>query len=119
MAILISKFATKADVESRLSFPTCSLGLLPFEEGQSMNMSLYDKCGCQWIFACTIQQNDSIGQVLSMDWMEFVRHKDVRENDKVIILEEEIIKNHIIGTRMKIEVKRKIRLFGQDIWADV
>ncbi|EEF33387.1 conserved hypothetical protein [Ricinus communis] len=119
MVVLISKLITKTDTESYLSFPTCSLGLLPFEDGHSMNMNVYDNSGRECIFSSTIQRNDSIGRFLSVGWLDFVRHKDVREKDKITILEDEIIKNQVTGTRIRIEVKRKIRLFGQDIWADV
>jgi hypothetical protein len=39
-------------------------------------------------------------------------------DDKVTI-HEEAMKNQAMGTWIKVEVKRKIRLFGEDVWADV
>ncbi|KAJ9158949.1 hypothetical protein P3X46_024490 [Hevea brasiliensis] len=119
MAILITKVLTKADIESCLSFPTSSIGPVPFQEGHSMDMNVHDQSGQEWIFPCTIQRNDTVGRVLSVGWDEFARRKNLAVNDKVIFLEE-TIENQAPGTcRIKIQVKRKIRLFGNDIWADV
>ncbi|KAG6779986.1 hypothetical protein POTOM_016393 [Populus tomentosa] len=42
MALVFSKFLTADDIERGLCIPGCSLGPLPFEEGQSMNMHVHD-----------------------------------------------------------------------------
>ncbi|OAY39820.1 hypothetical protein MANES_10G124700v8 [Manihot esculenta] len=119
MAILITKLLSQADIESCLSFPTSSLGPLPFQEGHSLDMNVHDQSGQEWIFSCTIQRNDSVGQFLSVGWLEFVRHKNLAVNDEVIFVEEALENQAVRSCRIKIQVKRKIRLFGNDIWADV
>ena len=81
-----------------------------------MNMHAHDGNGHEWIFSCNIQRNESVGQFLSVGWIEFVRERNLQVDDSVTILEE-VMKNQ--ATRIKMEVKRKIRLFGKDIWADV
>ncbi|KAI9156850.1 hypothetical protein LWI28_013111 [Acer negundo] len=119
MATLFSKIVTDIDVTRSLSIPTSSLGSIPFEEGHFTDMNVYDDCGRFWVFRCSIQQMGSEDRVLSVNWIEFVRHKNVRVDDKVIFLEETCINDPTTGAKIKIEVKRKIRLYGQDIWADV
>ncbi|KAK1577855.1 hypothetical protein Q3G72_025430 [Acer saccharum] len=119
MATLFSKIVTDMDVTRNLSIPTSSLSSIPFEEGQFMDMHVYDDCGRFWVFRCSIQQMGSEGRVLSVNWIEFVGHKNVRVDDKVIFLEETCINDPTTRAKIKIEVKRKIRLFGQDFWADV
>ncbi|GAV61205.1 hypothetical protein CFOL_v3_04733, partial [Cephalotus follicularis] len=118
--IIISKVLSKMDTERNLVIPTSSLGFLPFEEGHSANMVVEDESTRQaWIFHCTIKGDENKGLVLSVSWLDFVRDKSLKENDEVTIFQEEFMKEKAMGTRFKIVVKRKIRLFGADIWADV
>jgi len=118
MTTLFSKLLTKADIENGLSIPASTLGPLPFQEGHSMNMHVHDGNGQEWIFSCPIKGNESVGRFLSVGWIEFVRERNLQVDDNVTILEE-VMNNRATGTWIKIEVKRKIRLFGKDIWADV
>ncbi|KAJ0031882.1 hypothetical protein Pint_13600 [Pistacia integerrima] len=118
MATLFSKFVNEIDMTRSLSIPTSPMGLKHFEENQLMDMHVQDDCGQLWMFSCSIQKNGDAGCALCVDWLEFVRHKDVRIGDEVIFIED-IVKDEAMGARIKIQVKRKIRLFGQDIWAPV
>ncbi|KAL3597880.1 hypothetical protein D5086_009517 [Populus alba] len=70
MALVFSKFLTADDIENGLCIPGCSLGPLPFEEGQSMNMHVHDGNGQEWIFSCTIRRNQSMGHFLSVRVLE-------------------------------------------------
>ncbi|KAJ0080508.1 hypothetical protein Patl1_23120 [Pistacia atlantica] len=112
METLFSKFVDEIDITRSLSLPASPMGLIHFEENQLMDMHVQDDCGQLWMFRCSIQKNGDAGCALSVDWLEFVRHKDV-------IFIQEIVKDQAMGARIKIQVKRKIRLFGQDIWGDV
>ncbi|KAJ0035465.1 hypothetical protein Pint_26425 [Pistacia integerrima] len=103
------------DVTTSLVIPTNFMGLLDFENGHLKDMHVHDDAGGLWMFHYSVQQNDIIGDVLCVDWIEFVQHKNVKVEDKVIF----VMEDEAMGGRMKIEVKRKITLFGQDIWADV
>ena len=118
MATLFSKVVTEMDVTRSLSISISSLGLIPLEEGPSMDMHVFDDdSGRLWDFRCSIQHNTYCeGRVISVDWLEFVGHKNVRVDDKVIFVEQ--VTNDQ-SMRLKVEVKRRIRLFGQDIWAAV
>ncbi|KAJ0015102.1 hypothetical protein Pint_20352 [Pistacia integerrima] len=117
MATLFSKFVDEIDITRSLSLPVSPMGLIYFEENHLLDMHVQDDCGQLWIFRCSIQKNGDAGCALSVDWLEFARHKDVRIGDEVIF--QEIVKDQAMGARIKIQVKRKIRLFGQDIWGDV
>lgn len=118
---IFSKLLLETDVTSSLLIPTASLGLsITIEESRFIDMHVHDGCGKQWIFCCSFihQHVDGFDHFLSVDWLEFVRTRDVRAGDKVIFIEE--MKNdEQVEATIKIEVKRKIRLFGKDIWADV
>ncbi|KAJ6715497.1 hypothetical protein OIU85_026943 [Salix viminalis] len=118
MAMVFSKLLTADDIENGLSIPGSSLGQLPDQEGLTMSMQVHDRNGQAWTFSCTIKRNDSVGHFLSVGWNKFVRERDLRVDDKVTI-QEEAMKKEGSGTWIKVEVKRKIRLFGEDIWADV
>ncbi|KAJ6309170.1 hypothetical protein OIU76_018709 [Salix suchowensis] len=118
MAMVFSKLLTADDIENGLPIPGSSLGQLPDQEGLTMSMQVLDRNGQDWTFSCTIKRNDSVGHFLSVGWNNFVREKDLRVDDKVTI-QEEGMKKQGSGTWIKVEVKRKIRLFGEDIWADV
>ncbi|KAJ0093162.1 hypothetical protein Patl1_27070 [Pistacia atlantica] len=115
MATIFSKFLTEMDVTRSLVIPTNFMGLIDFEKGRVMDMHVHDDAGGLWMFRCSVQQNGIVGDVLCVDWIEFVQHRNVKVEDKVIF----VMEDEAMGGRMKIEVKRKIRLFGQDIWADV
>ncbi|XVF01172.1 hypothetical protein REPUB_Repub04eG0065500 [Reevesia pubescens] len=84
-------------------------------------MRVYDhKSEREWTFCCTIRHNDEMtddGGVLDVGWLEFAQRKNLKPYDEVIFHEEiDIDKDK---ATLKIEVKRKIRLFGHDIWAQV
>ncbi|KAJ4822671.1 hypothetical protein Tsubulata_027234 [Turnera subulata] len=121
--VLFSKLVSKTDIESHLVIPDCPAGTLPSsDEGQSMEMHVLDNNGREWLFPCCITRNDLVGKFLNVGWIEFVRERDVRENDEVSIIHDEVDwKNQGAATTVliKIEVRRKIRLFGKDIWADL
>lgn len=116
--VLFSKFLTKTDIETHLCISTSSLGQLPFDGRQTVNMHVHDEGGRKWMFPCCIKEDENMGRFLSVDWLEFARLKDVRVGDQFII-HEEIVKHQAAGTLIRIEVRRKIRLFGFDIWANV
>ncbi|XVF45212.1 hypothetical protein PTKIN_Ptkin02bG0186900 [Pterospermum kingtungense] len=117
MAIIFSKVLAPTDTESNLSIPTGCFVNLPFGGGHLLDMTVYDyECEREWTFCCTVGRDETTDErVLYVDWLEFVRRKSVKPYDKVIF-HQEIIDDTDKAT-LQIEVKRKIRLFGQDIWA--
>ncbi|OMP11639.1 hypothetical protein CCACVL1_00373 [Corchorus capsularis] len=110
-----SKLITKTAVEKSLLIPTCYFNGLHLEEGEGQFFHVNvidDQTGKNWTFPCFIQQNEGLeSSDLSIGWLRFVRDKDVRVGDMIFLYQKSFDDN------MKIEVKRKIRLLGQDIWA--
>ena len=121
---MFSKLLTKSDVEKSLLIPTCSFNVFPFEQGHFFYMNVVDNTGNAWTFPCFIQQisddHQSIGSsVISIGWQNFAGKKHVRVGDMVFLHRKCLDDNSIGMTQFRIEVKRKIRLLGQDIWAAV
>ena len=121
---MFSKLLTKSDVEKSLLIPTCSFNVFPFEQGHFFYMNVVDNTGNAWTFPCFIQQisddHQSIGSsVISIGWQKFACKKYVRVGDMVFLHRKCLDDNSIGMMQFRIEVKRKIRLLGQDIWAAV
>ncbi|GLT63676.1 hypothetical protein SLA2020_362220 [Shorea laevis] len=114
MAVMFSKLLTESDVNKNLSILFCSMGSSIPEEG-GLYMNALDNTGKAWSFPCSVHHEETTGTVVSVCWDEFVREKGVRANDKVVLKEKSMAE----GTIFMVDVKRKIRLFGEDIWADV
>ncbi|KAF2319886.1 hypothetical protein GH714_020059 [Hevea brasiliensis] len=77
MAALFSKMLTKTDIESCLCIRASPLGQLPFEEGQRVNMHVHDESGQEWIFSCSIEEDENVGRFVSVGWLEFARFKEI------------------------------------------
>ncbi|GLT63680.1 hypothetical protein SLA2020_362260 [Shorea laevis] len=114
MAITFSKLVTESDVKRNLLIPSCSVGSSIPEEGL-LYMNALDNTGKTWNFPCTFHHDETIGTMVSVCWDEYVREKGVRANDKVVLKEKSVAE----GTIFRVEVRRKIRLFGEDIWAEI
>ncbi|XVE49118.1 hypothetical protein DITRI_Ditri01bG0056600 [Diplodiscus trichospermus] len=118
---MLSKVLTKSDVEKSLLIPTCSFNVFPFEEGHFFYMNVVDNTGNGWTFPCFIHQigsddhQQSTGSSdISIGWLNFARKIDVRVGD-VVFLHRKSLGDNSAGktTQFRIEVKRKIRLFGR------
>ncbi|XWS62842.1 hypothetical protein CRYUN_Cryun06bG0045200 [Craigia yunnanensis] len=121
---MLSKLLTKSDIEKNLLIPTCPSNLLPFEESHFFYMNVVDNTGNAWTFPCFIQHMSDDNQskessVISIGWLKFACKKDVRVGDMVFLHRKSLDDDNSTGTEFRIEVKRKIRLLGQDIWAAV
>ncbi|GMI74535.1 hypothetical protein HRI_001122800 [Hibiscus trionum] len=108
---IISKLLTKTDIEKGLLI---SFGVfpVPFEGGRFFNITAIDETGKAWDFRCFFLQSEGI---VSIGWLQFLIGKDVRAGDMVFLHRKSMDGGD--GSTVKIEVKRKIRLLGQDIWA--
>ncbi|MBA0712040.1 hypothetical protein Golax_011165, partial [Gossypium laxum] len=116
---MISKQLTKNDIEKSLLIPTDSFSIVPvqFEGGCFYNVNAVDGAGKAWDFPCFVQQSEGI---VSVDWLRFLSGKDVRAGDTVFLHRKPMDDGGgdlTASAKLKIEVKRKIRLMGEDIWA--
>ncbi|KDP42410.1 hypothetical protein JCGZ_00207 [Jatropha curcas] len=99
--LLFSKILTKTDIETQLSIFTREQ--LPFEEGQLVNMHVYDDSDYEWIFPCTFQEDENVGRCLSIGWLEFARRKNLRDGDQIFIYEEVMSDNHRLVFDLKVK----------------
>ncbi|KAA3482379.1 AP2/ERF and B3 domain-containing transcription repressor RAV2-like [Gossypium australe] len=90
---------------------------VPFEGDRFFNVTAVDGTGKAWDFPCFVQQSEGI---VSVGWLRFLSGKDVRAGDTVFLLRKPMDGGGgdlTASAKLKIEVKRKIRLMGEDIWA--
>ncbi|KAH1099009.1 hypothetical protein J1N35_015930 [Gossypium stocksii] len=97
------KAVTKSDIEKSLLMPTDSFSTfpVPFEGDRFFNVTAVDGTGKAWDFPCFIQQNVRAGDTV------FLHRKPMDGGGGELTA----------SAKLKIEVKRKIRLMGEDIWA--
>ncbi|XP_021286448.1 AP2/ERF and B3 domain-containing transcription factor RAV1-like [Herrania umbratica] len=114
---LFIKRLTPTDIDKRLAIPTNSLVYFPgFRGNHSVDLKVKDKSHRLWTFRCSIRKKRYLKPVFSSGWLEFVRSNNLRIGDKVSVRLEQ---GHVSGVEYGIEVQRKIRLLGKDVWADV
>ncbi|KAK8499460.1 hypothetical protein V6N13_061020 [Hibiscus sabdariffa] len=125
---MLSKLLTRNDVERSLEIPTCAFDALPFQEGHCFYMNVVDTTGTAWTFPCFIQpqkisgdEYQSVGSsVVSVGWMKFAGKIDSRVGDMVLLHQQSFDANSKPSNlHFRIEVRRKIRLLGQDIWTNI
>ena len=109
----ISKRLTRNDVEQCLSFSVPRI--LNVEVGNLFYLYVRDSTGEAYTFPCSIQQKEDMGLVVSINWHGFVRVKEIRPDDEVFLLGE-FMGGEDTRMQFSIELQRKIRLFGRDIW---
>ncbi|KAJ9174676.1 hypothetical protein P3X46_013295 [Hevea brasiliensis] len=114
------KKLTRTDVANRLALPTHFFKrlLLPRFVGTSHFVDLKVKYKNQKLdFRCTKRKKGEYYKPeLTKGWLDFVRRERLKVGDKISLLQEE---DHDAGTQFKIQVQKKIRLLGEDIWTDV
>ncbi|EOX98124.1 Uncharacterized protein TCM_006959 [Theobroma cacao] len=111
--VTISKHLTRNDVEQSLLFPVPRI--FNVQEGDLVYMHVRYNFGGTCKFPCCIKKYEETGSVLAIHWFEFVRLKGLRPNDEVILVAE-FSSGKKTQMQLTMELKRKITLFGKDIW---
>ncbi|XWS54861.1 hypothetical protein CRYUN_Cryun10bG0125900 [Craigia yunnanensis] len=116
-----SKRLTQNDVEKCLIlFPFCDVaGIFDFQEGRMFCLEVVGSTGKAWTFLGSFHTNEEMGSVVSISWPQFVSEKTLKANDEVVFVGQSMDDDEGPWKKFKIEVRRKIRLFGQDIWGDL
>ncbi|KAJ0043074.1 hypothetical protein Pint_18167 [Pistacia integerrima] len=110
-----SKIATLTDTRNRLELPIETLNHIVFPQGQHyVDLLVTDSSGQPWTFSCCKRREGYPKPCLRTGWLVFVRSKDVRIGDRIIL-------RRLDGGEFKIEVKRRTNfmLFGENVWVDV
>ncbi|XVF67660.1 hypothetical protein PTKIN_Ptkin10aG0139300 [Pterospermum kingtungense] len=116
-----SKRLTQKDVEKRtITIPFSEVaGIFDFEEGRLFCLDVLECTGQAWTFLGAFHRNEEMGSVVSISSPQFVSEKALKANDEVVFVRQSRENDSVPWKKFKIEVRRKIRLFGQDIWGDL
>ncbi|XP_061981245.1 uncharacterized protein LOC133701367 [Populus nigra] len=113
---IFSKVLRDTDVRVRFSFPTHCLQHLDFAGNNSVDLHVKDSSGELRVIRCLKRKEDYDKPVLSKGWLKFVADYGLRVGDKVVLHRED---DQNLGSQFRIEVKRRINLFGEEVWGDV
>ncbi|XVF01174.1 hypothetical protein REPUB_Repub04eG0065700 [Reevesia pubescens] len=77
--------------------------------------------GKAWIFLGSLHSNEEMGAFVYISLPQFVREKALKANNEIALIEQSLddVNDKAPWKKFKIEVKRKIRLFGRDIWGNL
>lgn len=123
-----SKTLEAEDLKKGLLIPSSFMDTLS-RDGKKFYMHAVDKAGQAWKFPCFIEQSGSLEFVgrkdaranpsaISVRWRAFIHQKDARVGDTVFLHQVSMDDNRM-EMQLRIEVKKKIKLFGVDLWAVV
>ncbi|MBA0844670.1 hypothetical protein Goarm_023321, partial [Gossypium armourianum] len=84
-------------------------------------MDLIDGLGKVWTVLAKFHTHEAIGNYVSIDWPQFSNEKGLKPYDEITFMTRPQQEGGNEGPQneFKVLVKRKIRLFGQDIWGEV
>ncbi|XVE66911.1 hypothetical protein DITRI_Ditri08aG0118200 [Diplodiscus trichospermus] len=117
-----SKRLTEGDVgKCLIVFPICVVtGIFDFNEGHLFFMDVVGSSGSEtWKFLGSFSINEEMGPIFSISCPNFVKEKALKADDEVVFIKQPMEDEKAPFKKFKIEVKRKIRLFGKDIWGDL
>ncbi|KAE8701607.1 hypothetical protein F3Y22_tig00110540pilonHSYRG00076 [Hibiscus syriacus] len=112
---------TRSEVQRRMMMlPVLAVAaFFEYEEGRLFFMDVKDSLGQAWIFLCRFHANEEMGNYFCISWPQFSMEKGLKENDEVIFTERPRLEGESPERKFKVEIKRKIRLFGVDMWGEL
>ncbi|KAK8597559.1 hypothetical protein V6N13_094962 [Hibiscus sabdariffa] len=116
-----SKQLTQREVEQRtVLFPfDVVTSVFEFQEGQLFCIDAIDNLEKVWLFIGMFHNNEELGNCVSICLRQFSVEKGLKANDEITFTERPQQEGTRTSKRFKVEIKRKIRLFGQDIWGEL
>ncbi|KAK8991604.1 hypothetical protein V6N11_062609 [Hibiscus sabdariffa] len=116
-----SKLLTQREVEQRtVSFPFDDVAsTFEFQEGRLFCIDAMDSLEKVWSFVGMFHNNEELGKCVSICLREFPVEKGLKANDEITFTERPRQNGTRTSKRFKVLIKRKIRLFGQDIWGEL
>ncbi|KAH1113283.1 hypothetical protein J1N35_006661 [Gossypium stocksii] len=116
MASYFVKQLSPGDTAKQLSLPTKYMKHLPrTRPGHAVNLAVMDAQGRQWHFRFTIRRNGHPKPILSAGWRDFVKGKYLKPGDQIIFK----LEANAAAALYTIGVKRRIKLFGTEVWTAV
>ncbi|KAJ6427680.1 hypothetical protein OIU84_023134 [Salix udensis] len=117
MEAMFNKELKPTDIQHRFSFPCRALQYVDFAGEFSADLRVKDSSGELRLIRCRKRvHGDYAKPELSKGWRKYVTDYELRVGDRAALLAEE---DHRLGSQFRIEAKRKIILFGQEVWGDL
>ncbi|KAI5593410.1 hypothetical protein BDE02_03G013300 [Populus trichocarpa] len=113
---IFSKVLGDTDVCLRLCIPAHCLQHLDFAGNNSVDLHVKDSCRELRVIHCRKRNGGHETAELRMGWRKFVDDYGLRADDMVVLHRED---DHNLGSQFRIEAKRRINLFGEEVWGDV
>jgi hypothetical protein len=113
---IFSKVLGDTDVRLLLCIPADCLQHLDFAGNNSVDLHVKDSCGELRVIRCRKRNERHETAELRMGWLKFVADYGLRVGDKVVLHRED---DQNLGSQFRIEAKRRINLFGEEVWGDV
>ncbi|KAK8505286.1 hypothetical protein V6N13_045728 [Hibiscus sabdariffa] len=116
-----SKQLTQREVEKcTISFPfDVVTSFFEFQEGHLFCMDVMGSLGKKWSFIGMIHHNEELGNCVSIRLSQLLIEKGLKADDEITFTERPRREGERPWKKFKVEVKREIRLFGQDIWGEL
>ncbi|MBA0820554.1 hypothetical protein Gohar_021316 [Gossypium harknessii] len=114
-----SKRLTQIELENRMILfsYTVVADFFEFQADHLFFMNATDSVGKEWIFVGKFHASDTVGNYVSISLPWFAVEKGLKANDEITFTE--IPQGNRSWKNFKVVIKRKIRLFGQDIWGEL
>ncbi|KAL4385256.1 hypothetical protein GQ457_15G021270 [Hibiscus cannabinus] len=82
-------------------------------------MDVKDSLEKEWRFLVRFHTHPELGNYMSVSMPQFSMEKQLKANDEITFIEIPHGEGEEPRKKFKVEIKRKIRLFGQDIWGEL
>ncbi|KAG4178628.1 hypothetical protein ERO13_A10G055066v2 [Gossypium hirsutum] len=114
-----SKLLTQIELENRMILFSYTevANFFEFQADHLLFMNATDSAGKECIFVGKFHASDNVGNYVSINLPWFAVEKGLKVNDEIIFTE--IPQSNRPWKNFKIVIKRKIRLFGQNIWGEL
>lgn len=100
-----------------LIFYTVVAEFFEFQKDRLFSMDATDNVGKEWTFVGAFHANDNVGDFVSINFPGFIIDKGLKVKDEITFTE--IPQGNKPWKNFKAVVKRKIKLFGQDMWGEL
>ncbi|TYI59824.1 hypothetical protein E1A91_D10G063300v1 [Gossypium mustelinum] len=112
---------TRNEVEDRIILFSYAVvaEFFEFQENRMFYMDIMDSLGKEWTFVGSFYTNQEVGNYVSISLLQFFTEKGLKPNDEVTFTKIPQGEDEWTWKKFKVEIKRKITLFGQEIWGEL
>lgn len=117
----VSRRLTRNEVEDRIMLFSYDVvaEFYEFQENRMCYMDVIDGLRREWTFVGSFYMNQEVGNYVSINSLHFFTEKGLKANDEVTFTRRLQGEDEWTWKKFKVEVNRKITLFGRDIWGEL